>query len=150
MKIAIGGTFDPLHDGHKALLRKVLRITKGCGVVIGLTSDRMARFRRGRTVLPYKTRAENLRQCMNREFGINVKITRIDDEYGITLDKDFDYIIVSPETYPVAEKINETRIHKKMKPINIIKIDWVLAEDGKPISSTRIKEGEIDKHGNLL
>jgi pantetheine-phosphate adenylyltransferase len=37
-----------------------------------------------------------------------------------------------------------------MKPLDIITIDMVLADDGKPISSTRIREGEIDVAGTVL
>jgi pantetheine-phosphate adenylyltransferase len=34
--------------------------------------------------------------------------------------------------------------------LDIIVIEWFLAADGVPISSTRIRKGEIDKKGNIL
>lgn len=37
-----------------------------------------------------------------------------------------------------------------MKPLDIITIGMVLAADGKPISSTRIRKGEIDVKGVVL
>ncbi|MHC1584733.1 MAG: phosphopantetheine adenylyltransferase [Candidatus Syntropharchaeia archaeon] len=149
MKVAIGGTFEPLHDGHKALLKKVFELSEGDEIVIGLTSDEMARTRY-RTVLSYRVRAENIRQYMLREYKVKVRTVELNDRYGITLDEDIDYIVISPETYPVAKKINELRRERGKKPIKIVRVNHVLAKDGKIISSTRIKNGEIDKHGNPL
>ena len=39
-KAAVAGTFDILHDGHKALLSRAFEV--GDTVVVGITSDRMA------------------------------------------------------------------------------------------------------------
>ncbi len=77
------------------------------------------------------------------------EVTRLNDPYGPTLEEDFDYIIVSPETYPVALKINSIRKEKGKKPLEIVYVEYVMAEDGIPISSTRISKGEIDRHGRL-
>ncbi|MEA2075372.1 MAG: phosphopantetheine adenylyltransferase [Euryarchaeota archaeon] len=150
MKVAIGGTFDPLHDGHKKLLKKVFELSEGGEITIGVTSDTMARASRDRVVLPYKTRTENIRRCMYEEYGVKVRTVELNDRYGITLDEYFDYIVISPETYNVALKINELREERGKKPIKIVKVEHMKAADGKAISSTRIKAGEIDKHGSLL
>lgn len=144
MKIALGGTFDPLHEGHKRLIRKAFSIGKN--IVFGVTSDEMAR-KRFRTVLPYYIRVRNLRDYVKRNYGLNVSVVKIEDPYGRTLEEDFDYIIVSPETYEMARKINEKRLELGKKPIKIIVVDFVVAYDGKPISATRIKNGDIDRFG---
>jgi pantetheine-phosphate adenylyltransferase len=150
MKVAIGGTFDPLHDGHKKLLKKVFELSAGGEIVIGVTSDTMARASRSREILPYEVRAENVREYMYEEYGVQVRTVALNDRYGVTLDEDFDYIVISPETYAVALQINELRKEHGKKPIQIVKVEHVKAADGKVISSTRIKAGEIDQHGTLL
>jgi pantetheine-phosphate adenylyltransferase len=150
MRVAIGGTFDPLHDGHKKLLKKVYELSEGGEIVIGVTSDKMARANKGRLVLPYDRRAEKIRQYMREEYGVWVRTMALNDRYGVTLVEDIDYIVISPETYDVALKINELRKERGKKPITIVKVEHARAENGKVISSTRIKAGEIDEHGTLL
>jgi len=144
VKVALGGTFDPLHEGHKRLIRKAFSISKD--VVFGVTSDDMAR-KRLRNVLPCSVRAKNLKEYVKRVYGVEPRIEIIEDCYGKTLEEDYDYLIVSPETYENAKRINKKRIEIGKKPITIVVVDFVLAYDKKPISATRIKDGEIDRFG---
>lgn len=146
MKVAVGGTFEPLHDGHKALLKRAYELGN---VFIGLTSDDLAKHRYKETY-PYEERKKCMKQYIQGELNSQANIQKLNEPYGPTISEHFDYIVVSPETYPVAMKINLIRKDKGLRPIEIIKIDFVLAQDGKPISSTRIKNGEIDEHGVLL
>ncbi len=148
MRVAVGGTFDPLHDGHKALLMKAAKLSKEGQMVIGLTSDEMA-GNKNHEVDNYRSRYDELMKFMHG-LGVSPLIVMLDDPYGPTISDDFDYLIVSPETLPVAEEINRIRTKKNLKLLKIVLVDYVLAEDGLPISSTRIRRGEIDNHGKLL
>ncbi|HDS45697.1 MAG TPA: phosphopantetheine adenylyltransferase [Methanomicrobia archaeon] len=150
MRVAFGGTFDPLHDGHKQLLKRVYELSEGGEIVIGVTSDAMARTFRDRDVRPFKARAAALQRYMREKYGAQVRVVELHDRYGPTLDEDFEYIVISPETYPVAVRINELRKARGKKPIAIVRVEHVKAADGGLISSTRIKAGEIDTHGTLL
>lgn len=147
-RVVVGGTFDPLHDGHRALLEKACELSRGGELLVGLTSDRMAKDKSHR-VDDYRTRYNSILRFISEQ-GINPVIIKLDDPCGPTLHEDFDYIVVSPETYPAALRINEFREGKGMRPIEVVLVDYVLAEDGLPISSTRISRGEIDEHGKVL
>ena len=75
----------------------------------------------------------------------------LNDPYGTTIyDTDFEAIVVSEETEPTAVEINNIRVSKGMKPLDIVVVSFVLAYDGNPISSTRIRRGEINQSGNII
>ncbi|HNX40385.1 MAG TPA: phosphopantetheine adenylyltransferase [Methanothrix sp.] len=150
-RVAVGGTFDPIHDGHIALLRRAFELGGDGEVVIGLTSDVMAKESRSRSVHDFEVRERNLRAVVKRCFDIDdVRVTKIDDQCGPSIYEDFDYIVVSPETLPMAEKINRLRTKKNLKPMQISMIEYQLAQDHIRISSTRISQGKIDRHGKVL
>jgi pantetheine-phosphate adenylyltransferase len=150
-RVAVGGTFDPLHDGHMSLLSRAFELGKDDTVVIALTSDEMARDHRTRLVHDYETRLKNLRAAIRREFGAkNYRVEKLNDLCGSAIYDDFDYIVVSPETEPVAERINKLRVERGLEPIEISVIEYQLAQDHIRISSTRISEGKIDRHGKVL
>jgi len=145
-KVILGGTFDILHKGHEALLKRAVKLGK---VTLGLTSDKFALKLKKREVNPFKERKEALKNFFKEKLKADIKIIEIEDIFGPTLKEDFDFLVVSEETYKNALKINQKRKKLSKEPIKVIKVNLVLAEDGKPISSRRIRNGEIDRNGKL-
>ena len=144
-KVAVGGTFDKFHDGHKKLLSTAFEL--GNQIEIGVTSDEFGGLKGD--IDSCKERMDNLKLFFKDKSNFNV--VSLDDPFGTTIyEADFDAIVVSEETEPNAVKINEIRTSKDMNPLDIVIVSFVLAEDGNPISSTRIRRGEINKNGLIL
>ena len=145
-KVAVGGTFDKFHYGHRRLIDIAFEI--GTYVVIGVTSNEFGGVK-GR-IEPCNVRMSNLRSLLEKKHQ-NYDIQQLNDPYGTTnSDESIDAIVVSEETEPTAFKINQIRKENGMKPLDIVTIGMVLADDGIPISSTRIRKGEIDKMGTII
>jgi pantetheine-phosphate adenylyltransferase len=149
--VAVGGTFDLFHGGHRALLMKAFEV--GNHVLIGLCSDDFVKkMRKPHGIASYAKRLKELKNLL-KKVGVleRAEIMPLDDAYGITLsDKRIDAIVVSEETEPRAHKINEKRKSMGMPPLSIVTVSMILSEDHYPISSTRIWFEEIDREGHLL
>ena len=144
-KVAVGGTFDKFHDGHKKLLSTAFEI--GDEIEIGVTSDAFGGLKGD--IDSCKVRMANLKTFFSDKS--NFVVVPLEDPYGTTIyDGDIDAIVVSEETEPTAVEINEIRVSKGMKPLDIVVVSFVLAYDGNPISSTRIRRGEINQKGNFI
>jgi cytidyltransferase-like protein len=149
--VAIGGTFDRLHRGHIAVISKALEV--GDEVIIGLTTSRMVkRLGKKHPVASYKKRECSLLEYLKEtEVQDRTRIVPLKDHYGPTVERsDVEAIVVSRDTAPRAEEINQIREKKGMSPLAVVKVDMVLAEDEKPIYSTRVHRGEIDRAGRIL
>jgi pantetheine-phosphate adenylyltransferase len=150
MRVCIGGTFDHLHKGHKKLIDKAFEIAGKNGFVfIGLTTKKFTK--RKKLIRTIEQRQQKLKDFLSEKCLIDRALIKpISDKYGPSIEGDFDAIVVSPETFETAKEINLKRMEKGKKPLKIIKINFVLAEDGNPISTTRILSGKIDKNGHIL
>ncbi len=149
-RVATGGTFDGLHAGHRRLLERSFEL--GEEVVIGLTSDEFARKQGKSPNHSFKERRAGLAAFIGERFpGRRYTIAKLDDFFGPGIaNKDVEALVASPETGGRVELANALRAERGFPPLELVVIDWVEAEDGKPISSTRIRMGEIDEEGRLL
>jgi cytidyltransferase-like protein len=149
--VSVGGTFDKLHKGHKALLMKAFEV--GEHVFIGLCTDEFIRnMGKPHVTASYERRFEELRAFLSKQKVLErAEIISLNDVYGNTLAKDsIEALVVSKETESIAFKINNKRGEADLPPLQIVLIDMVDAENNSPISTTRIRRGEIDREGHLL
>ena len=146
-KVCLGGTFDQIHLGHKSLLEMAFSTSNE--VIIGLTSDKRANLDRVNEVLhTYEERYSNLDVFLTKNFSEKYSIVKLNDIWGPGIfDKNLEAIIVSEETKDVAFELNKNRKLKKLGELEVITVPLILAKDGKKISSTRVRNNEIDVDG---
>jgi len=147
--VATGGTFDIIHKGHLALLSESFLISSN--VIIGLTGDELANKRGKFPRNNYDTRLANLKSLLDSTFpGKHYQISKLENDFGpAVLEERVEALVVSQETQSQGDKLNYMRKEKGLKPVEIIVIPMVLASDGRRISTSRIKNSEIDSEGNL-
>lgn len=146
----MGGTFDVLHRGHRALLDTAFAAGDE-GVSIGVTTDAFANARRERRVRPWAERATDLRAFLTeRGYVARAEIVPINDPTGFALEPRFNAIAATEETVASAAAINTERRRLRLPPLRVVLAPYVLADDARPIKSTRIRLGEIDAEGRLL
>jgi len=147
--VAMGGTFDVIHNGHMALLKKSFSISSK--VIIGLSSDQLA-IKRGKSLdNDYSKRLSSLESAIEKNFpNSSYEISKLENDFGpAVVEGSVKALVVSEETSVKGLHLNELRAERNLSPVEIVVVPMILAEDGKAISSTRIKNSEIDSNGNL-
>lgn len=148
--VAMGGTFDIIHRGHITLLSNAFEISEK--VIIGLTSDEFAKKRGKNLTNNYETRLANLTETIFKEFSnSSFQISKLDNDFGpAVLEPEVQALVVSDETSSQGDVLNDLRAKKNLSPVEVVTVPMHLAKDGSRISTTRIKNSEIDLEGNLL
>src|SRR5258706_14872301 len=149
-KIVCGGTFDSLHEGHKAFLRYAFSLGKF--VYITITSDLYTKTHKPHAA-PFLERQNNVDLFLKKEGLLNrADIVPIDNVFGITQDSGLplEAILVTEDTLKGAEAVNKKRKELGLPALIIEVMPRILAETGIPISSSSIRNGIYDSNGNLL
>ena len=147
--VAMGGTFDVIHSGHMALLSKAFSISSK--VIIGLSSDQLAKKRGKNLTSDYPKRLSLLKSVVEKNFpNSSYEISKLENDFGpAVIEGSVKALVVSEETSDKGIRLNELRAERNLSPVRIVVVPMVLAKDGKAISTTRIKNFEIDDSGNL-
>jgi pantetheine-phosphate adenylyltransferase len=145
----LGGTFDRLHVGHHALLAAAMAV--GRRVSIGVTTpaflDRHPKPE-GRAIQSYETRRRALDRWLSRHYPRSrFELKPLNDPFGRSVDPGVDALVVSAETRRGGAAVNAERRRQGRGAIPIVVVPLVLADDLVPVSSRRIRLGEIDRRG---
>lgn len=148
--VTLGGTFDYIHKGHRVLLSRAFESAEN--VLIGVVTDEFTVRLGKKPDHDYKTRVERLVSFLDKEFPErDYQIVPLADYFGVESYADYvEAVVVSPETSGRVVEFNKKRVSLGFKPLKLIVVDTILAEDGLRISSSRIRNGEIDTEGQLL
>jgi pantetheine-phosphate adenylyltransferase len=139
-----GGTFDHFHPGHERLLSTMMLVSDK--VSIGLVSDSFLDKLKDRKICPdliqpYSQRCSSVESFFSSNNFTDFEIRSLNDPYGQAVEYDSaDVIVVTPETKITAYNINEERKKQGLIPLTIVTISRLRDEEGKIISSSRIRK----------
>lgn len=140
----VAGTFDHLHKGHQALLVTALSHSKKMSV--GLTQESLAAKKSlPALVQDHQQRKTQLDKFLDSEKAVIFPLLNSLGNAGDS--KEYDAIFASTETKGNVVKINRLRVKKGLKPLYEIIIDPITSSDQQRLSSTRIRQGLVNRQG---
>lgn len=151
-KIVVGGgTFDHLHRGHKDFLRFALSLSEK--VLMGITSDAyVAKHKDASAIEPFEKRMNTVWEflqdegCRDRVILSEIHDSSIPAHWE---ELAIDAIAVTEDTYKGAEAVNTKREERGLPSLPIETFGTTKADDEFPISSSRIRQGIINREGKL-
>ena len=145
--VALGGTFDRLHPGHKMLLTQAALATAK-KLRVGITGPKL---------LVNKKNAEMLQSFEDRcqaatDFlrtlrpDLDLEVVELEEKSGGTnAIAEVDAMVVSPETAPVLDVINKERQEKGFKDMAPVVIEFLGGDSNETrISSSKLRQIEIN------
>lgn len=152
--VALGGTFDCIHNGHRLLLAQAALIaTKR--VLVGIADGPLLTNKvLMELISPIDDRVSKVTSIlMDLKPDIKFDVVPITDVYGPTAwDDQLTCLVVSPETAKGGDKINEERRKKGLNPLAIYNIKLVRDGDDVPssledkISSSDLRKQQLGKY----
>lgn len=149
--ITASGTFDHLHAGHRAFLRKAFDISKK--VAIGITSDEFTKLKQyPHLVESFEIRKKHVASFLkkNKLFG-RATLFELNDIYGPTVEKDakIEAILVTEKTQKGARQINMRRIALGLRPLSIVQTEFI-KKKGEIVSSSSKRQSQTILNHTLM
>lgn len=144
--VAVGGTFDHLHWGHKLLL-SMTAYTASERVVVGVTgSELLVNKKYAEALDTYDMRVENVRKFIDYlRPGIPVDIYELRDMYGPTATvRELDALVVSEETKDGGGKVNQKRAELGFPALDIVQVGLITSEVSDKLSSTELRKEDLE------
>ncbi|KAJ3163025.1 hypothetical protein HDU86_002194 [Geranomyces michiganensis] len=150
--VAMGGTFDHLHGGHKILLTAAVWLTRQrliCGV---MDPPRLAKKKGAKYMESLDTRMNAVKRFLDliRRDTVRYDVVPIADEYGPTrTDPNIQAIVGSLESQRGCEAVNTLRAEKGLCALDVFTIDVISSSSANvqlgaamedKISSTAIRQ----------
>lgn len=141
----VAGTFDHLHKGHHQLIQTALSTSHQLS--IGLTQKNLHSKKLLKNLIePQPIRSKAIKAFTKNHPHSSIFLLKSPLEPAVSSLK-FDAIIASKDTLKTVNKINYLRTTNNKKPLKTIIIDLQESSDKKPISSTRIRKGQLNRQG---
>ncbi|KAJ9052527.1 hypothetical protein DSO57_1033240 [Entomophthora muscae] len=158
LRVALGGTFDHLHIGHKILL-SVAAFAAKKSLVCGVMDPSTLTNKKFHELLePLETRIQNVSSFLKLiNPNLACEIVPIFDAFGPTLtDSSIDTLVVSQETSAGGDLVNTKRIEKGFSSLEIITVEVISSSKNATakeiinakVSSTSIRE-QLGKNDDL-
>lgn len=142
----LGGTFDRFHRGHMLLLG--LAAALGRSVIVGVTSDEFAAGK-PHMVEAFAERFQKVSGFLRSVGCRGFRVFKLDDFAGPAATLEEGALLVTFPTLGNGLLINRIRRGKGLRPLEVLLAPLLEAEDSEPISSTRVRMGEVDEKGFL-
>ncbi len=146
--VGLGGTFDHFHKGHEDFIRFAANL--GDSLIIGVTDDLLPLGKPLADLLqPHWVRIAAVRKFCDRE-NITATCVILHDAFGPTIEPSrIAALAVTTDTASGADAINVIREKMRMPTLPVYIQNLTLDESGKPITSQRIRAGEINRLGTV-
>lgn len=146
--IGMGGTFDHFHIGHQHFLEFAAGLAEEIWVgitIADLTKDKFF----PQLIEPYEKREKSVADFLDTK-KIRHKVFPLKDSCGPTLkNSPVEAVAVTVHTQKGGEIINTERKKLSLPELPLHVCDLLKDEAGEYISSTRIREGKINRQGKV-